>query len=68
MSKETEAIESLLVSGNGGSRSVVANGGSRSVVANGGSPLRKRGLPPPTQVKFTGFKFRSRIVNVYKRF
>jgi len=36
MSKETEEIESLLVSG---------NGGSRSVVANGGSPLRKRGLP-----------------------
>ena len=59
MSKKTEAIESFLVSG---------NGRSPSVVANGRSSLRKRGLPPPTQVKFTGFKFRSRIVNVYKRF
>ena len=27
----------------------------------------KRGLPPPTHVKFTAFHDRSRIVNVYKR-
>ena len=38
MSKETEAIESFLVLG---------NGRSHSVVANGGSPLRKRWLSSP---------------------
>ena len=49
------------------------SGATRS--ANGGKyccrkqnqSTRKRGLPPPTQVKFTWFHDCSRIVNVYKR-
>jgi hypothetical protein len=41
--------------------------GAKIIVENNSKVLSKRGLPPPTQVKFTAFHDRSRIVNVYKR-
>jgi hypothetical protein len=42
-------------------------GNSSEIWVNGATLRQAQGPPPPTQVKFTTFHDRSRIVNVFKR-
>ena len=45
----------------------IVGGNSSEIWVNGATLRQAQGPPPPTQVKFTVFPDRSRILNVYKR-